>query len=232
MRHGMEVSPVMYETEDGQEYVGDFQADYHGGHGAEIDTSAFANYNHENPDSWEDSDLDSEYTAALFELHPQLHDAIDWASTNLPEETLIAYNNAIDSGDYTWINESIENLIIQYENAPDYEEQEYEYEPEDDEEDGEYITYDLEELGIDDEVINEVVQELQVAEPGGEEFAAEHIQAAQQCAEAGNDCGRDMCTLAAQFHMGEIDADSAIEWLTDNYDDSEIIGNHLYFFAD
>ena len=42
MRHGMEVSPVMYETEDGQEYVGDFQADYHGGHGAEIDTSAFA----------------------------------------------------------------------------------------------------------------------------------------------------------------------------------------------
>ena len=89
MRHGMEVTPVQYEDATGEEFVGDFAVDYHGAHGVEIDTAAFANYNYENPDLWEDSDLDSEYTAALFELHPQLHDAIDWASTNLPEETLM-----------------------------------------------------------------------------------------------------------------------------------------------
>ena len=226
----MEVSPVLYENELGEEFVGDFAVDYHGAHGAEIDTSAFANYTHENPDLWEDSDLDDEYFSALHELHPQLQDAIAWASVSLPEETIVDYNNAIESGEYAWINEAIENLIIQYENADEYEYEDVEYE-ESDEDDG-TITYDLEELGIDQDTIIDVVQELQVAEPGGEEFAAEHIQIAEQCAAIGNDCGRDMSTLAAQFHMGEIDAQSAIQWMADNYDDDEIIGNYLYFFAE
>ena len=230
MRDGMEVSPVLYENELGEEFVGDFAVDYHGAHGAEIDTSAFANYTHENPDLWEDSDLDDEYFSALHELHPQLQDAIAWASVSLPEETIVDYNNAIESGEYAWINEAIENLIIQYENADEYEYEDVEYE-ESDEDDG-TITYDLEELGIDQDTIIDVVQELQVAEPGGEEFAAEHIQIAEQCAAIGNDCGRDMSTLAAQFHMGEIDAHSAIQWMADNYDDDEIIGNYLYFFAE
>lgn len=231
MRQGMEVSPVLYENQLGEEFVGDFEVDYHGGHGAEIDTAAFANYNYENPDLWDDNDLDSEYTAALFDLHPGLPDAIEWAQYNLPEEANIEYNNAIDSGDYTWINEAIENLLIQYENAEEYE---YEYDDSDEYEQDEEIfaTYDLEELGIDQEVIEETVQDLMYADAEGEEMAQEFAEAASAFEEIGNQCGMEMATLAAQFHMGQIDAQSAIEYMANNYDDEEVIGNYLYLFGE
>ena len=242
-RPGMEVTPVMAETETGEEVLADFNVrgfqdihedeynQYHWDPETDSYRAQYADYEEQVEEQTAD-DLTEEYATLVFNANPEISDAIEWAMDNLHPDLLALHNHRIDSGDYDEINAAVEELIQQYRDAPDYEEYDYSDEYEEYGEDDGYITYDLEELGIDDDTVVEVIQELQVADPGGEEFAAEHIEAAQQCAAIGNDCGRDMSTLAAQFHMGQIDAADAINWMTENYDDEEIIGNYLYLFAD
>ena len=129
-RQGMTIEPTLSYTEDGQEYVSDFNAfnTFEGGEfypPTKDEYSRFADeYDpNEDPDFFEDPDSESEYLDAiesqyiedLFDAHGSLQDAIDWAASGgLADELIEDYNEAIDSGDFDLINEAIERLMQFY----------------------------------------------------------------------------------------------------------------------
>lgn len=128
-RQGMTVEPQISYTEDGQEYVSDFNAYNTWGGGeftppTEDEYSRFAEYSPElDPDFYDDPDsdaeymeaLDGQYIDALFEAYPSLEAAMDWASSGgVSDELIDDYNAAIDSGDYDLINEAIDRLMNFY----------------------------------------------------------------------------------------------------------------------
>ena len=206
----MEVTPVLSYNEDGSEYVSDFAVDDYE-RGGEFNTAEYANIP-DGPDYYEDSDTDAEYVDALMTLNPEIPDAVAWANATQSDEWIEWYNASIDSDDYGQLNEAIEELLTLYANADEYEPDEV------DESDEDYEPALTEEQY---ELATETIAELQETEPDFVE-SFEFDEAAKAALDAGNDCIAEAATLAAQFHREEIDANSAITYMLENYGYEEL----------
>ena len=208
-RTGMEVTPVLSYNEDGSEFVSDFAVDDYE-RGGEINSAEYANIP-DGPDYYEDPDTDAEYVDALMTLNPEIPDAVAWANATQDQEWIDWYNAAIDSDDYGELNAAIDELLTLYANADEYDPDEVDASEE----------YESELSQEQYETATETIAELQETEPSFAE-SFEFDDAAMRALDAGNQCIAEAATLAAQFHREEIDANSAITYMLENYSYEEL----------
>ena len=87
---------------------------------------------------------------------------------------------------------------------------------------------DDEEIEVSDEDVNAVVEEMQEAEPMGQEFALPYLEAAVE-SQATNPLYSDWCANTAKFHSGEITWDQAMDDMTSRYSMSDLAKMYNYF---
>ena len=187
---------------------GDFEVRGNGVMAGDIPQQQFVN-----PEAYEPQSADDMYIDTLHEAYPQLQDALQWASTYYPQDVLEQYNQWIEEGNFDEAMPFLEQLMEAFGSA-DFDPSEYEYEDDSDDE-GEYE--------VTQEMADQVVNELRAMEPLGMEAAQPWMELASQYDDAGMEIYSDMSQLVANFHAGNIDAQSAMEYMVENYSEEEDI---------
>ena len=166
--------------------------------------------------------LEDDYAEAVQEVYPDIQDALQWASYNLSPEQIADYNQMVDSGDPDAYMELLENIYEQYEEARGLfgTDDSDAYEPEDDEE-----------IEVTDEDYNNVVEDLQAAEPQGQEAAMPFLEAAVS-SQGVNPLYSDWMAATARFHAGEIDWNDALDEMTAKYSISDLAKMYNYLNND
>ena len=59
---------------------------------------------------------EDQYVEALYEINPDLEDAVTWGTENLSPDLLNVYNKKIDSDSLSDLNEAVEFILDQYRN--------------------------------------------------------------------------------------------------------------------
>lgn len=169
-----------------------------------------------------EADVNDTYVDTIHDVYPQLSDALQWASVALDPETIAGFNEAVDSGDESLYMPMIEDLLNDYFDAGGLTEDEDSdaYEPEDDEE-----------IEVTDEDYNNVVEDLQAAEPQGQEAAMPFLEAAVS-SQGTNPLYSDWMAATARFHAGEIDWNDALDEMTAKYSLSDLAKMYDYLNND
>ena len=176
---------------------------------------------------------DSEYISALYDLNPELADAVDWSHENLTPDEADYYNELIESPDLDDLNEGIaflldkyqdyvDNLVLEPEDFPDedeYYEDEEEYETE-----SEWENITEEQV----EQLEAVTSELLEMEPNPE-VADEWQEVCVSAAESGDETLASVAAAIRSVHESSMTQEEAINYVLSNYppDEVERVWNYL-----
>ena len=236
---GYQVDPVITVNDKGEEVISDLHV--HTGHASDIDHNgrdvgwqndwhmdSVGKYHHvfegvtlESEEQERSNFNEDQYVAALYEMNPDLQDAVAWCTDNLPEDLLDVYNKKIDSDSLSDLNEAVNFILDQYRNRPDPQPQAEDDEMPDDPE--------LENLSEEEtEILNEAVDMLEQQEAQGSEYAEEWQGAADSALESGNETYATVAAATASFHSGEVTAEEAIDYCLNNCDLKELAQVYQY----
>lgn len=152
-----------------------------------------------------DEGQQEDYYDILAASDERIPGAIAWAADNLPQELILEYNKSIENSDIDTTNRILEYIL---ENYPGN----VEVEVQDNEEDE-----DIELTEDENEELTSVVEELIGNEPQGEEVALAWQEWSEQASANGNEVAAGIAAAAASFNAGECDAETAIQFVLDNY---------------
>ena len=183
----------------------------------------------ENEEFFYDDD-DGQYISYLFELNPELGDAVDWSKDAFTNDESDWYNAMIDSPDLDDLNEGIEflldkyqdyvdNLVLEPEDFPDVDEFEEEYYEEEEEYETESEWDDItEEQG---EQLEAVTSELLEMEPNPE-VADEWEEVCVSAAESGDETLASVAAAIRSVHESSMTQEEAINYILSNYPPDEV----------
>jgi hypothetical protein len=145
-----------------------------------------------------------DYYETLAASDSRIPGAIAWAADNMSPEFINTFNSALDNDDVDTINEYLEFLLNQYP-GDEYNNSDEEYVEDED------LTDD------ESEELTSVIEELVGNEPQGEEVALAWQEWSEQAAANGNEVAAGIAAATAAFNAGECDAETAIQFVLDNY---------------
>jgi uncharacterized LabA/DUF88 family protein len=156
------------------------------------------------------------YTDALMEATPNLRNAISWASNNpvFSEAELADYNQAIQNEDLGAINAFIERLLPLYEEASETSDvEDSSEEPEEFDETDYYLQ--LEESGVIDETLDELIAEDYVIDSEGEQQLSAVLESFPE-----GSAEHAIAEMGLRIADGSIDMTEAIELVTQQFGDA------------
>lgn len=124
----------------------------------------------------------------LHELYPDLGGILDYAIAQYGDEITNMYDQAIEDGDWSTVNNFLEQWSSEFR-------------------EGQQPEFNREE-------VEQELDQLAETEPEGMEVAFELLQQAEQ---ADNPIESEMLQMASMFHKGDVDAQSAIQAMLDKY---------------
>jgi hypothetical protein len=172
----------------------------------------------ENVSIEEDGEYSSNnYLETLANSDPRIPQAIAWASQNLPQEDIIAFNQALDEDNHDHIHQVLEYLLS---NLPeDYQVEEVVEEV--NETDPEEFVDGLTDEDV--EAIEEVISELYANPALGDDAAQEWVSVAEEAEAVGDETYAAIAKAAALYHSGSLDAETAINSILDRHNLQDVI---------
>ena len=170
---------------------------------------------------------DDEYIGLLYEVHPQLNDAVAWSHQNFTADEADWYNQMIDSDDLDDVNAAVEFLLDKF-GAELSEEESEEYE---DTEDTEEETDDPNDQainewfeGLDDSVIDTEVDSIL------DSNYTEDDVAVMEAASNGYDEGtihHEILSVGQQIASGHVTPEEAINYVLDQYGEAKATAAYI-----
>ena len=173
---------------------------------------------------------DSEYISALYELNPELGDAVEWSREAFTPDEVEWYNAMIDSPDLDDLNEAIEflldkyqdyvdNLVLEPEDFPDEDEYEEEYYEDEEEYETESEWENITEEQV--EQLEAVTSELLELEPNPE-LVDEWQEVLEAADEEGDETLAAVAAAIRSVHESSMTQEEAINYVLSNYPPDEV----------
>ena len=135
---------------------------------------------------------------SIMEAYP-VENILNYIVENYPEDYYADYDNAIDNGDWDYVQQFLERMQAEAQEAG-------------------YI-----QETVTDEMVNNELNSLQETQPNGMETAYSLMQQADS---ASSDIERDYFYFSAQFHAGELSAADGINAMLNKYSGPELMAVH------
>ena len=163
---------------------------------------------------------DDQIMEGLLELFPDHQEALHFALKNQPIEIAKTYNEAIDKNDWGTAVPLLEQFVQEY--------REFARQPQNDLEHLQKLQQEERFNDIESEAYNEFDEAYDPEDPEGftEEEQADRYDfenAAQNAERFGDQLGRDVNLILADMMTGDVDAETAMGYLMEHYDQETII---------
>lgn len=157
-----------------------------------------------------------DYLDALASINPGIHQAVQWASRNLPAEFVEQYNTHLDNEMWEELNADVEQLMNLWREAGF---ENYNNESDESSNDGDDLDALASELGLEEQLekVNEesrgdlqgLAQDLLSGEPDYS-LATGQMEQAESLYASGDYNGAMVTSLSAAFHSGQMSAKEAV----------------------